>query len=341
MSEYTYTYQKLPVNGRQLAEEIRDLDTITVALERVDILSNQEGVSENVRISFKAEISDDEELALEALVTAHVADFSPPVDVVVTGKTDGQGGVIVDGVSPVTPDGETHTIQSNLGKITGNEIVNWTMDYNLNTGNSIAERYVIPNGKTVSIEFVQGYSPAIPYSVELNWYVNRAGTTFRRNPAMRARDFFIARVDGNQPAPNTTIVLKNVNGFQFRDLEVNKAYEFLTSSGTRFNRIVTSKDVPTKTVTLDSTIPSDLSNNDKVALIDRPIAKLGGDASNALMDFKIAPTFRGNDQRYLELVVKNESPTDNGEVFAVVNGWLTSTVSGTIPGKGGGERDEE
>lgn len=243
--------------------------------------------------------------------------------------------------SPVTPDGEYHTIQSNLGKITGNEIVNWTMNYNLNTGTDVKERYVIPPGKTVSIEFVQGYSPSIPYSVELNWYVTRNGTTFRRNPAMRARDFIVARVDGDQSAPDTTIVLKNkANGFEFRDLEIDRAYEFLTSSGTKFIRTVTAKNGPSKTVTLDESIPSDLSNNDKIALVDRPIAKLGGDATNSLMDFEIAPTFRGNDERYLELVVKNESPTDAGEVFAVVNGWLTSTVSGTIPGAGGGESDE-
>ena len=33
--------------------------------------------------------------------------------------------------------------------------------------------------------------------------------------------------------------------------------------------------------------------------------------------------------------MKNESLTDSGDVFAIVNGWLTPTVGGTIPGGGG------
>jgi hypothetical protein len=98
---------------------------------------------------------------------------------------------------------------------------------------------------------------------------------------------------------------------------------------------VESKDGPTKTVTLDKGIPSDLSTGDKVALVDRPIARLGGNSSNALMDFEISPTFKGNGTRFLELIIKNESLTDSGDVFAVVNGWHTDTDKGTIKGTGG------
>lgn len=330
-----YTHYKAPVIADQLAEEIGST-AITIALDNIQTTEDQ------VDLFFKADLDSTEQDILGTTVSGHVADFfSLKEEVVITSKLDRAGNVVTDLPTPVTPDGEQHTVQSNLGKITGNEVINWTMNYNLNTGTSISERYVIPDGKTVSIEFVQGYSPSIPYSVELNWYVTRGPTTFRRNPAMRPEEFWVARVDGNHPAPDTTIVLKNANGFQFRDLEVGKAYGFVTSSGTNFTRVIENKDGPSRTITLDDSIPTDLSNNDKVGLVDRPIAKLGGDSANALMDFEIAPTFRGNDVRYLELVVKNESPTDNGEVFAVVNGWLTSTVSGTLPGKGGGERDEE
>lgn len=252
---------------------------------------------------------------------------------VITAGRDGEGNIVENSASPVTPDGETHTIQSNMANVTGNNLVNWSMHYTLGADTSIDERFVVPSGKTASIEFVQGYSSAVPFSVELNWYKD---DDKRTNPAINPEDYAIQEVNGAHPAPDTTITLKNGgHGFAFNAIETNLRYAFLTSSGTTFVRRVTSRDGPTKTVTLETPIPSDLSNGDKFALIDRPIARLGGDASSSLMDFEVAPSFRGNGTRYLELVIKNESLTDSGDVFAVVNGWTTDTQGGTIPGGGG------
>jgi hypothetical protein len=252
---------------------------------------------------------------------------------VVTAGIDAQGNVVESTAAPVTNDGETHTIQSNMANVTGNKLVNWTMTYTLGADTSIDERFVVPNGETASIEFIQGYSSAVPFSVELNWY---RGTGNRINPAINPKDYAIQAVNGAHSGGDTVITLKpGGHGFAFNALEINKRYAFLTSSGTTFIREVTAKNVPSKTVTLGLGIPSDLSNGDDFALVDRPIARLGGDAANALMDFEVAPSFRGDGTRYLELVIKNESLTDSGDVFAVVNGWTTSTISGTIPGSGG------
>jgi len=252
---------------------------------------------------------------------------------VVTAGIDDQGNIVETTAAPVTNDGETHTIQSNMANVTGNKLVNWSMHYTLGADTSIDERFVVPAGETASIEFVQGYSSAVPFSVEVNWY---RGPGNRINPAIDPKDYAIQAVNGAHAGGSTVITLKaGGHGFAFNALEINKRYAFLTSSGTTFVREVTAKNVPSKTVTLGAGIPSDLSNGDDFALVDRPIARLGGDANNALMDFEVAPSFRGDGTRYLELVIKNESLTDSGDVFAVVNGWTTSTISGTIPGSGG------
>jgi hypothetical protein len=257
---------------------------------------------------------------------------------VVTAGLDGDGNIVESTAAPVTNDGEMHTIQSNMANVTGNKLVNWTMFYTLGADTSIDERLVVPSGMTASIEFVQGYSSAGPFSVELNWYKD---TGKRTNPAINPEDYAIQEVNGFHASGSTVITLKGGgHGFAFNALEVDKRYAFASASGT-FIREVTSKSGPAKTVTLTAGTPYDLADGDHFALIDRPIARLGGDAANALMDFEVAPSFRGNGTRYLELVIKNESLTDSGDVFAVVNGWTTATNGGTIPGQGGGAGVDE
>ena len=321
--EYNYTHSDFDVG--QLAQEVTS-STITVALDNITSQEN------DISIYFKAELSSGEWTTLSGVVSAHTRDpaYDPPV--LVTAGLDDEGVAVPDAASPVTPDGETHTIQSNMANITGNKLINWTMHYTLGADTSISERFVVPSGKTASIEFVQGYSSAVAFSAELNWYRDVGKRT---NPAMNPEHYFIQKVDGNHTAPDNTIKLKNANGFGFADIVLDKRYAFATASGTTFVREVTAKHGPTKTVTLDGNIPTNLQNNDKFAMMDRPIARVGGDASNALMDFEVAPAFRGDGTRFLELIVKNESLTDSGDVFAIVNGWLTPTVGGTIPGGGG------
>lgn len=323
MPLFDYEFNKFILNTGQLSEEIQT-SSITIALDRID------GTDATVTAVFKADLSGAEFTTLSGLVEnyAHDPNFDPAL--IVTAGLDPDGNTVPN---PVDQDGEIHTIPGNLANVTGNKIVNWSMFYNLDAGCSIDEQFVVPSGKTASIEFVQGYASSVPFSVELNFY-KKSGK--RTNPAINPEDYAIQEVNGAHAGGSTDIVLKNGgHGFAFNDLEVNKRYGFATSSGTTFVRFVDSKDGPTKTVTLDKGIPSDLSTGDKVALVDRPIARLGGDSSNALMDFEISPTFKGNGTRFLELIIKNESLTDSGDVFAVVNGWHTDTVKGTIKGSGG------
>ncbi len=324
MAEYNYT--QADVNTSQLASEIQE-SAITIALDYI----NTSG--DDIAIFFKATLSAGEETTLDGLVSAHVIDPNYDPTLVVTAGLNSQGEPVPTAASPTTNDGEMHTIQSNMANITGNKLVNWSMTYTLGAATSIDERFVVPAGQTASIEFIQGYSSAVPFSVELNWY---RGEGNRINPAIDPKDYPIQSVDGAHSGGDTVITLKaGGHGFAFNAIEANKRYAFLTASGTTFIRNVLSRHIPSKTVTLETGIPSDLSNGDKFTLVDRPIARLGGNASNALMDFEVAPSFRGDGTRYLELVIKNESLTDSGDVFAIVNGWTTSTVSGTIPGSGG------
>lgn len=325
MAEFPFIFNKFIFNTGQLFEEIQT-SSITIALDRID------GANTTTTVIFKEDLSGAEYTTLSGIVDVYLHDPNFDPNVIVTAGLNPSGKAVPNSASPVTPDGETLTIQSNMANVTGNKLVNWSMLYTLGADTSIDERFVVPSGMTASIEFIQGYSSAGPFSVELNWFKD---TGKRTNPAINPADYAIQEVNGAHAAGATDIVLKGGgHGFAFNSLEVNKRYAFASASGT-FVREVTSKDGPTKTVTLTAGTPYDLANGDHFALIDRPIARLGGDASNALMDFEVAPSFRGNGTRYLELIIKNESLTDSGDVFAVVNGWTTATNGGTIPGQGG------
>jgi hypothetical protein len=326
VAEFPFVFNKYVHNTGQLFEEIQT-SSVTIALERID------GSATDTTVIFKADLSGAEYTTLSGVVEAYTTDPDYEPTIIVTAGVDESGHAIANRHSPVTTDGEMLTIQSNMANVTGNKLINWTMFYTLSSDTSIDERFVVPSGMTAAIEFVQGYSSAVPYSVELNWY---KGSNKRTNPAVNPRDYAIQEVNGAHAGGSTVITLKGGgHGFAFNSIEVNKRYGFATSSGTTFVRTVDSKNGPSKTVTLDKGIPSDLENGDHFALMDRPIARLGGASNNALMDFEVSPTFRGNGTRYLELIIKNESLTDSGDVFAVVNGWTTPTNGGTIPGQGG------
>jgi len=331
MPLYTYNYTKDPINAEQISDEVRESD-ITVALDHVVVGKDYQDQTV-VTFHFKAELPDPEEIILDEVVAEHVADFTPKADLVVTSTLDKDGVVIPDGTIPVTLDGETLTIQGNMANVTGNELINWTMFYTLGADTGIDERFMVPSGVTASIEFVQGYSAAGPFSVEVNWY---SGPGSRINSAISPRDYAMQTVDGDHISGSTEIKLKGGQGFSFSAMETDKKYAFYSNStGKTFVRRVTSKDRPSSTVTLSNGAPFDLLDGDCFTLVDRPIARLGGDGTNALMDFEVAPSFKGDGKGYLELVIKNESLTDSGDVFAVVNGWTTSTTGGTIPGAGG------
>ena len=340
MVDFTYLFTKDPATTSfsQLYLEI-GASPITIAL------SNISSEDDLVSISFKAELSSGELATLSGVVSAHTPNpnFDPPL--VLAAGLDQNNQPIAQRIAPTTPDGEMHTVQSSMANITGNSLINWTMEYTLNAGSSISERFIVPDDYYASLEFLQASSSVVNYSVELDWYVYPpgGGAAHRRNPAISAETIWVQEVDGDQPAPDTTIKLKNANGFIFADLGINLFYQFLTASGIAFTRQVTAKNQSTKVVTLSAPIPTNLQDGDRVALIDRSIAKLGGAQSNTIMDFEVPPYFRGDGNRYLQLTLNNDSLLDSGSIFTILNGWLTPVVSGTIPGQGGGgaQEDEE
>jgi len=321
-----YTHIKEPVIGTQLEDEIRD-SSITVALDFINTIGSQ------VDVHFKAGLSSGEQDTLGTTVSGHVADLNAVGgDIVITSTLDGGGNIVPDTPAPLTNDGETLTIQGNMANVTGNRLLNWTMSYTLGADTDISERFIVPSGVTVAIEFVQGYSSAVPFSAELSWY---RGSGFRINPAIDPSNFAIQEVVGDYTPGDTVITLRNVNTYQFGNLQINKRYGFATPDGKSCVRKVVSKKSSDKTVTLSAGIPFIMVDGTKFALVDRPIARIGGDANNSLMDFEVSPSFKGDGDRFLELVIKNESLTDSGDVFAIVNGWTTPTTGGTIPGEGG------
>ena len=66
MATHTYTYGNTDINIPRLTQEIQSSDDITIALGHINIEAGQ------LAIYMKAELSDPEETALDALVSAHV-----------------------------------------------------------------------------------------------------------------------------------------------------------------------------------------------------------------------------------------------------------------------------
>lgn len=340
MAEFPYLFNKESgiTNTAQLFSEIQD-SSITIALDRID------GTDHTLTAIFKAALSGGEFTTLSGLVVAHVGNpnFDPPV-FVTAGVDPVSGKTVLDPASPRTPDGELHVVASNFGHITGNKVVNWTMQYTLNAGATISERLVVPSGQTLALEFMQGHAPTTPFNVELNWFdhsPNNTNTFFRRNPAIRIKEFSTMVVSGSHTQGDNTIQVNTDNGFLLANNPVPRQYGFINLvTGKRAFIRANSLNAGTGVLTLNVGIPFNLPNNSPIALVDRQIARIGGAAGTSLVDFEIPPSFDGDGFRYMEMKLQNTHASTAGVVFAMLNGWMTSTLSGTIPGAGGGAEDE-
>lgn len=341
MVETTYSFTKpnpLSFNTGQVHAEIQ-ASSITVALDRVD--QNDSTLS----TVFKAVLSAPEYVTLSGLITTFVPDpaFDPPLHV--TASVDLTTGLAVaTPLSPYTSDGEMHVVASNFGHITGNKVVNWTAQYTLNAGVTISERLVVPSGESLVLEFLQGHAPAVPFNVELNWFDHppvNTSTFFRRNPAIRISEYNTMTVDGLHTAGDTTILVLAANGFTLANNPVSRQYGFLNPvTGKRFYIQATALNTSTRILTLNVGIPFNLPSGSPITMVDRQVGRAGGAAGTSILDFEIPPSFDGDGFRYMELKLQNNHASTAGLVFAVVNGWMTSTLSGTIPGLGGGVEDE-
>jgi hypothetical protein len=178
----------------------------------------------------------------------------------------------------------------------------------------------------------------------LNWYDHPPGNTstfFRRNPTIRIAEFYTLEVDGAHTAGDNTILVRAANGFALASNPVPRYYGFLNkNTGARFFIQATALNTSTRIMTLATPIPRNLPDGSPITMVDRSIARVGGAAGTSLVDFEIPPSFDGDGFRYMEMRLQNNHASAAGVVFAIANGWMTSTASGTIPGAGGGSEDE-
>jgi len=123
---------------------------------------------------------------------------------------------------PKTADGDWHFVQENFAHVTGNEVVNWTVEKSLNSNTDFTEKMIIPNNRTFTLNFLEGGSFTVPTYIKLEWYEDIGGSVFmRRNPEIRVEEVRLTTVNGAHSVSDTVITLNNANNELEKD-KINK-----------------------------------------------------------------------------------------------------------------------
>jgi len=155
-----------------------------------------------------------------------------------------------------TADGDWHFVQENFAHVTGNNALNWTIEKSLDANTSYTETMIIPNNRTLTLNFLEGGAFTVPTHIKLEWLEDIGGGVFIvRNPEIRLDEIRMATVNGIHSATSTTITMYNSNG-ELSQVEPNLYYGFKDGSNATFYRQVTAIDTVANTVTLSSGLPA-------------------------------------------------------------------------------------
>ena len=64
--------------------------------------------------------------------------------------------LVGDTEPPRTVDGDWHIVAENFAHVTGNNAINWTVEKCLDAGTSYSEKFIVPNGRTFTLNFMEG-----------------------------------------------------------------------------------------------------------------------------------------------------------------------------------------
>lgn len=228
----------------------------------------------------------------------------------------------------VTADGDWHVVNENFGHVTGNNIVNWTFEKFLDASISYSEKYLIPNNKTLTLNFIEAGSSSVSTNVTLEYYDMINGTLCRINPEVRVEETYLITVDGAHSSGATTIAVSDTDTNTLQQVETGLCYGFKDGSNDTFYDIVTDISTGNSTITLQNGLPNDIADGTLVGLVDRVVGQKGNKSSFGIINWVTPPRFFGDGDRYLKITIENNDPTNGGLVTGTFNGWLTPTDDG-------------
>lgn len=224
--------------------------------------------------------------------------------------------------------GEITILTENNGHLKDNEVINWTIEKFLDTDEEYTEFLVLPIGKILTLNFLEGGSYTVPTFIKLEWfkYFSEFSTHIRHNPEIRITETYVASANGNHNMNDTVINVNDDHGI-LEDIELDLYYCFQSTSGSppmpmEFVRKITAVDAVAKTITLETGLPmGGLADGMKIGLTDRVIGQKGNQISSSVINWVSPPRFQGNGTDYLKITVSNEDTENSGLVTATVNGW--------------------
>ncbi len=230
---------------------------------------------------------------------------------------------------PTTADGDWHIVSENFAHVTGNETINWTVEKSLNSEASFSEKFIIPNNRTFTLNFLEGGSFTVPTYIKIEWFEDIGGSVFmRRNTEIRLDEIFLTTVNGAHAAAATVITINNANN-ELDYVETGLYYGFKDGAGAPFYHKVNSVDTVANTVTLDTGLPTGgVADGTNFGLTDRVIGQKANQVASSVINWMSPPQFFGDGINYLKLTISNEDTVDAGLVTAMINGWHTDSTTG-------------
>jgi hypothetical protein len=230
---------------------------------------------------------------------------------------------------PKTKDGDWHIVTENFAHVTGNDVINWTLEKHLDCSTKHSERLLIPSNKKVTVNFVEAGSDSIPTSLCLEYFKIINGGHYRVNLDIRVSEMYCLVSTVDAVSTDTTMTVETAYDNLFEDTINNVLYGVETPDGELSYHFLTSVSDDPSVLTFDNPFGRDLPAGTKLAVVDRPIGQSGSTMASSDLNWISPPEFYcSSGLSYLKLTIFNNSIEDAGLVFAVINGWQTPLVGG-------------
>jgi len=228
-----------------------------------------------------------------------------------------------------TVDGDLTIVQENNAHVTGNKVINWTLEEYLNASNTFSEIFIIPNGRTATINFLQGGSYTVPTYISLEYFQMINGTMQRINPDIRPDEVPTFSIATNHLIGDTVLTINNTNNeIDLIDITPTSNLYCFDDAGNIFYANITAIDIVAGTIILSSPLTVNVSAGTLSTNVSRVIGQKGTQISSSELSWVSPPRFYGDGVSYLKVTIENKDVVNDGLVTASLNGWHTPSTGG-------------
>lgn len=235
--------------------------------------------------------------------------------------------VMGDRTPPQSADGDWNILAKDHSSVTGNLGINWTIEGELEAGESYMEKLIVPDGYSATLKILFGSSDRGSFSAHTCWFVEISpGEYMRYNPWIRKEEIINAYVEGAHTTGATVIDIKNTAN-ELNGLHLDHYYQFNTGTSDFFRKVI-AIDTIAEQITLNSGIPMDLADDNTLTLTDRPIGRTGSQqGGGSSLTWGSSPnSFDGNGKNFFVLRMVNEDLSYVSVITASLNGWYGPTT---------------